>query len=742
MNCINGVGNILSKIVRNIIFNWKKYNVPDGVLYSCVLDDTALFYWQGYIFINALLKLAHVNGSRIFVHMTQRNPQFESFLDSNDVNIKFITPWGDKKHCNKLQQVETVELQEAEYVFLCDADLAILRDLSCLASSHGDQIVGKAVDFGNPALDKLKYIFDYFDLEYPPVNFDTLDGAGTFDGNFNGGLYGIPGSILKNFGKAWKRYAIQMLKSNEIRRHLGDKSIHVDQISFALALKFCNYPYFRLGNSDNCPVHISNKDLMDRNIKEEVNVVHFHHRLDERGFIRQTGNSFSDKAIKKINHVLHRAFHNSLFWNFRYSMYPALGSGAGSRGRTADIKLELLKAIGVQRFESVLDIGCGDVEVIKNLAVQNYIGADISSEAIKNNKTLYPEASFYLLPFEREKIKKCDLVLCLDVLIHQTTKDDYHDLMDLLVENTKTRLVVSGYTDTYDKSHMCFFHENIYDSLNRSGEFASIYKIGEYRGLDVVVADKVLAPYFSHEANSANDIRNSVVCDYLTTASYSWPDLLSEAICVSRSCFGWFTKHLPRLHEYPWLLSKLGRNLNGITIVDFGAGVSPLPIMLHIRGANVHTIDNSQIEVDVSQVDNHNEWGFLDYSQSCRNINSHHAELTETMFENHSIDVFYAISVIEHMSAEARRRIFNIVGQILKENGSLFLTIDLDKNSDNLWNYSEGKPVENNLAHGNLLTLKEELTTTGFKNISITKQVMPDSQRVDIAFIAADIIGG
>ena len=102
------------------------------VYYSCVIDDNPKFYWQGYIFVNSLIKLAKVSGDRIFVHMIEENTQFENFLKENDVNVKHIEPWGDKKYCNKLQQLETKELQKADYVFFCDADIAITEDLNSL----------------------------------------------------------------------------------------------------------------------------------------------------------------------------------------------------------------------------------------------------------------------------------------------------------------------------------------------------------------------------------------------------------------------------------------------------------------------------------------------------------------------------------------------------------------------------------------------------------------------------------
>ena len=738
MICTKEVKYNFRKNVRRLMYKETEDLYMDRVCYGCVVDDGPVFYWQCYIFINTLIKLAQVDGSRIFVHMTQRNSQFERFLNENNVNIKYIKPWGDKKYCNKLQQVETPELQNADYVFLCDADMAVLKDLKYLLASNKNKIMGKTVDYDNPSFEKLKFVYDYFNANYPDSNEDTLNGASTFDGNFNGGLYGIPGNILKKFGKEWKRFASEMLNSHEIKKKLGDKFIHVDQISFSLALKYLNYPYVKLNNSENCPVHINNKDLLDKNLNREVSVVHFHHNLDSGGLINQTNNIFADDAIGKVNNVLRDSFHNPFFWNFRYSMFPELGSGIGSRGEVADCKLELLQAIGIKRFVSVLDVGCGDLDIIKKLKIKNYVGADISIEAIKKGKANIPEASLYLLPDDLEKIGKCELVLCLDVMIHQATASDYAMLLDFLVSKTQTRLVVSGYTKEADKSHMCYFYESIYESLNRTGAFKCIYKIGEYRGLDLVVADKVLAPHFFFEGKAPNDLSEDVLCDFLQRESYERSDLLYEAICVSRSYFGWFTKHAPRLYEYPWLLLMFGRNLKEMNIIDFGAGVSPLPIMLNMRGAKVHTIDTSLMKVDIAHIERQNEWGFLDYGQLCKNIESHNAEFVSNLFEESSIDIFYSISVVEHLPVEARKQTLKVVKQVLKKNGKILLTIDLKKNTNNIWNYSENKIVEDELTHGNLISLKVELEDIGFQNISIVKQVLPDSERVDIAFVCAE----
>lgn len=57
-------------------------------------------------------------------------------------------------------------------------------------------------------------------------------------------------------------------------------------------------------------------------------------------------------------------------------------------------------------------------------------------------------------------------------------------------------------------------------------------------------------------------------------------------------------------------LEKLGRDLEGVKIADFGAGVTPLPLQLAQRGANVFTIDKHEIKRDIKHIEKANEWGF------------------------------------------------------------------------------------------------------------------------------------
>lgn len=397
----------------------------------------------------------------------------------------------------------------------------------------------------------------------------------------------------------------------------------------------------------------------------------------------------------------------------------------------AQYKLKLLKNIGLEKQKSVLDVGCGDLEIVKNLIFQNYTGADISAQAVANGKAKFPQFDFYNFELEKEKITNADTVLCLDVLIHQPTKQNYDELIKFVTTKANKRVVISGYEKKSDSSHMCFFYESVKESLEKTKLFKYIYKVGEYRGLGMYVADKGELL----ETKMPNDISNNVVDKALKIKTID-NDLLLETVTFSRVNFGWYTKHYPRLYEYPWLLEKLGRNLEGIKIADFGAGVTPLPLQLAQRGANVFTVDKHEKKRDIKQIEKANEWGFFDYSALDSSVQSYNQALDESTFEQESLDVWYSISVIEHMPAFVRRAIFKIMIDSLKNGGKLFLTIDLVKDSNKLWNMAEGKIVEDENEHGTFESFINELEELGFEKEEKEIYRMPKEERVDIAMIS------
>lgn len=214
------------------------------------------------------------------------------------------------------------------------------------------------------------------------------------------------------------------------------------------------------------------------------------------------------------------------------------------------------------------------------------------------------------------------------------------------------------------------------------------------------------------------------------------PRLLNELVAASREAFGFFPAHSPRAVEYPWVLAALQGQARGSRILDVGAGVNALPLVLARRGGLVTTIDAHTLVRDPRQREDWNEWGFLDYSAFDANIRSVHAAYEQWQADA-PFDAIYSVSAIEHLPAQLRGRWIESFRRQLRPDGLLLLTIDLMPGSEALWNRSEGVVVEDAAAHGDLARLCRELTEAGFRiEETICKRDLPRSN-VDLALIRA-----
>jgi SAM-dependent methyltransferase len=90
------------------------------------------------------------------------------------------------------------------------------------------------------------------------------------------------------------------------------------------------------------------------------------------------------------------SFDNAVFWDERYRTNMALGSGAGSRGQFLTAKRDLVRdVIARLRPRSILDVGCGDIEVTRELAFDGiYTGIDLSPYIVERNREIRPDWHF------------------------------------------------------------------------------------------------------------------------------------------------------------------------------------------------------------------------------------------------------------------------------------------------------------------------------------------------------------
>jgi len=214
------------------------------------------------------------------------------------------------------------------------------------------------------------------------------------------------------------------------------------------------------------------------------------------------------------------------------------------------------------------------------------------------------------------------------------------------------------------------------------------------------------------------------------------PELLQTVVDVSRRRFGWFTRHPSRALEYPWVVARLA-GLRGGRVVDVGAGVSPVPLLLALHGLRVTTVDDSTVVRDPALgTTGWDEWGFLDFGRLDPSITSVQGDAADLDLPPGSCAAVYSISVVEHMPAATRRRLWPRLAGWLAPEGSLILTVDLMPGSERLWNRASGQEVEPIALHGDLSALTAELGDLGLRLVEREDLRELPGMRADVALLA------
>ena len=119
------------------------------------------------------------------------------------------------------------------------------------------------------------------------------------------------------------------------------------------------------------------------------------------------------------------------YWKKRYLLGG--NSGKGSYGESAAFKSTVLNQfVRENNIRSVTEFGCGDGNQLTYADYPNYIGLDISAQAVKLSSALFEGDSsknfFVYDPNEIEKNKQkfaADLVISLDVIFHLVEDEVY-----------------------------------------------------------------------------------------------------------------------------------------------------------------------------------------------------------------------------------------------------------------------------------------------------------------------------
>ena len=461
--------------------------------FSCFVDDDPILRAQAFIWVNCLTRIQRVLPSAIFVHTPQGASDFRDWLHEEGVHVVDAEPFdGRNKHCNKLQQLSTFVDSQFDQVALMDCDTAWIGDREF---PLGDPLAAKIVDFANPPEPLLRAIFraaGFGEPEWHAVSFPQgTDLSVTDANNCNGGLYVCSREFLGNLGPRWRHWARWCLDRTDL---FGNFAAHADQVSFALAMREFDERVMLLDLSWNYPTHIGTTVRLP---DLSPNILHYHREMTPQMTLKPTGVELVDRAIEALNTriagFVRKRLINSIFWDFRYAAAPELGSGLGSRGEHLEYKRELL--VGLLRSapnSSVVDVGCGDLEVTRHLTVGDYTGLDVSETALRLARQKRPDWKFQLIT-AGDPIPTADVVICLDVLIHQPDEQALLSLVERLARASRRTLLVSGYEElpTFT-SELTRYFEPLSQVLRRTGAFADIKPLGRYRDTTVFAASKAM----------------------------------------------------------------------------------------------------------------------------------------------------------------------------------------------------------------------------------------------------------
>lgn len=138
---------------------------------------------------------------------------------------------------------------------------------------------------------------------------------------------------------------------------------------------------------------------------------------------------------------------------------------------------------------SILDVGCGDLDVFGPLPAINYTGIDISEQALTIARRKRPDWSFANRTIDQCDSGSFDYTSCIDVLIHQPTTMAAQALADDLVRVARKGVIFSIHSQAIQGSGISFDSSGIKDHIAKMSEVAAVREIGTYRDTTLYFAE-------------------------------------------------------------------------------------------------------------------------------------------------------------------------------------------------------------------------------------------------------------
>ena len=162
------------------------------------------------------------------------------------------------------------------------------------------------------------------------------------------------------------------------------------------------------------------------------------------------------------------------YWEKRYKNNG--DSGVGSYGIAADYKANFINNFVLkQSIDSVVELGCGDGNQLKQLNFKNYIGFDVSPTIITKCKEIFADDKtkrFYHFDIFHSSLNefKHDLTISLDVIYHLIEDEVFEKYMHSLFQASKKWVIIYSWDvegkrsgHVRQRNFSKWVHENIKD---------------------------------------------------------------------------------------------------------------------------------------------------------------------------------------------------------------------------------------------------------------------------------------
>ncbi len=269
-----------------------------AVRFSCVVDNEPIFLAQAMRWARSLIEIAKVPPEDLVVHYILGLGQdcVASFSPLGVRTMEAQPVSRRRPHLNKLAQLRSALLRDADLAVLCDCDTLFVADPRPYFAKN--LVAAAVVDRPNPPIEIWDILLRRAGLtrRRPDIAVASYAATTIFE-NRNGGLYVLPGTLLGELDEPWRKWAQWLEAQADV---LGDYVFHIDQIAFALTCLELRIEPELLPKALNFPTHLPAADIGDG----APIILHYHRQVDDSGMLQPLGQPTVDRAVAFVNESL------------------------------------------------------------------------------------------------------------------------------------------------------------------------------------------------------------------------------------------------------------------------------------------------------------------------------------------------------------------------------------------------------------------------------------------------------